>query len=166
MSPALLLVAMFVIDGGDVEPRCPAGFHPRPDSLMCDQDAAKSEPYRASADEAGSVAAPAPMDRHDRILHYLAFVGGSAMLDVWGTGYCRAKYPGQCGGVNPLEGKTDAQLVAVKGVQVAAFALLSDWRERRGHKTQAIVSAAVSTAMNVAFFIRGMTWKPPKEQKP
>lgn len=87
----------------------------------------------------------APIDRHDRLVHYLALQTAGAALDLYSTGYCLAHNP-QCREANPL-GQTAEQRIALKIGWVGVFGLAANWLERSGHRW----IARILTGFTVAF---------------
>ena len=75
--------------------------------------------------------AAAPLDRHDRILHYASLQAIGAGFDLWTTGHCLEENP-QCKEGNPL-GTTTEKRVALKMVHIGAFAWGANALDRRGH---------------------------------
>jgi hypothetical protein len=96
-----------------------------------------------------------PLDRHDRLTHYLAWQVGGAGLDLWSTGYCLDRNP-RCHEGNPL-GATVDQRVALKFIHIAAFAGGANVLERGGHRTWARVINAIGFGVQAFAFAHNIS---------
>lgn len=76
------------------------------------------------------------VQRHDRVLRYVAIQTSAAAVDIWATGYCLSHNP-LCIERNPL-GQTAEQRIAVKAVMISGFAIMANELDKRGHEPAAI----------------------------
>lgn len=92
----------------------------------------------------------APLDRHDRVLHYLAWQTAGAAVDLWSTGYCIDRNP-RCREGNPLAGNGHPlQITALKLVHISAFAYGANELERHGQHRLAVLVNVFGVFVQVA----------------
>lgn len=123
-----------------------------------------SAPAAAAVPEEVSAITGLPIDRHDRLTHYLAIQVGFAGGDLWSTGYCLDKNP-RCKEGNPL-GKTVEQRVGLKLIQVGVFAGGASVLERGGHRNWARVVNVLGAAIQGYAIVNNIRLANQKDPRP